>query len=60
MQKGQIKPKADWHTVDSPNKGKNEFGLFKLFFAFYGKQNKFIRSLFWENLLRAQTAFGFI
>ena len=39
--KGQIKPKADLCAVDSPKKRMKEFVLFA-FFAFQGKQNKFI------------------
>ena len=48
-------PKADWGTVDSPKKMNKQI-CFVCFFAFHDKQNKF----FWENLWRAQTAFGFI
>ena len=40
--KGHIKPKVDWHSVDSPKNCTNEFILF----AFHCKQNKIIRSFF--------------
>ena len=40
--KGQIKPKADWHVLDSPKKQTNELG----FFAFHGKKTKFVSSFF--------------
>ena len=30
LSKGQIKPKADWRTIDSPKKRTNEFGFFAL------------------------------
>ena len=40
--KGQIKPKADWHAVDSPKKWKNEFVLFTV----KSKQTKFLSSFF--------------
>jgi hypothetical protein len=50
--KGQIKPKADWCAIGSPKKT-NEQICFVCFFAFYGKQNKFVRSF-------CQSAFSFI
>ena len=53
--KGQIKPKADLRTVDSPKKRTNEFVLF----AFL-QTNQFRSFVFWENLLWANPAFGFI
>ena len=45
--KGQMKPKADWGTVDPPKKRTNEFVLFPYLF-------------FWDILRLAQNAFGFI
>ena len=50
--KGQIKPKADWHAVDSTKKRMNKF-LF--FFAMKSKKAKKQIGLFvfWENLWRA-------
>ena len=38
----------------------NKKTCFVCFFAFHGKQNKFVHLLFWENLWRSQTAVGFI
>ena len=56
--KGQIKPKADWHAVDSAkNKGTN---LFSLLFCFSQKTKQISSFIFWKNLQLAQTAFGFI
>ena len=43
--KGQIKPKADWHAIDSPKKQTNKIH-FVCFFAFLSKQNKFVRLFF--------------
>ena len=49
--KGQIKPKADWHIVDSPRKGTNEFGHF---FALKSEKAKKKKKIFFcENLRRA-------
>ena len=56
--KGQIKPKADWRAVDSPKKRMNEFVLFAFCFSQKAKHIHFF--VFCENLLQAQTAFGFI
>jgi hypothetical protein len=39
--KGQIKPYADWRSVDSPKKQTNDF-----FLLFMAKKNKFVRSFF--------------
>ena len=36
--KGQIKPKADWHAIDSPKKRMNEFGFFAMTVRKYLKQ----------------------
>ena len=45
ISEGQIKPKADWRTVDSLKKGPNKFVLFA-FLLFFGKQtNSFVQ--FW-------------
>ena len=41
--KGQIKPKADWHAIDSPKKGTNEFVLFDVKSKKANKPNSFIR-----------------
>ena len=43
--KGQIKPKADWRTVDSPKKQMNEFVLFALLLFTANKSNSFVRFL---------------
>ena len=58
LPKDQIKPKADWHAIDSP---KNvQINLFCLLFCF-SQQTKQIHSfVFWKNLRRANPAFGFI
>ena len=53
--KGQMKPKADWRAINSPQKQTNEFVLFAPFF--HSKQTIFI---FWENLWRTNPVFGFI
>ena len=58
--KGEIKPKADWRAVDFSKKRTNNFVLFALLFGF-SQQTKQIRLfVFWENLWRANPAFGFI
>ena len=54
--KGRIKPKVDWRAVDSPKKRANN--LFCLLFCFSRQRKQMF--VFWENLWRAQTAFGFI
>ena len=51
INKGQIKPKADWRTVDSLN-------LFCLLFTFHSKQNKSVRSFLGESAMR-QSCFRF-
>ena len=43
--KGQIKPKADWHAVDSPKKQMNEFVLFAFLLFTANKTNSLIWSL---------------
>ena len=58
LAKGQIKPKADWHAVDSPKKLMNKFVLFAFLLFMVNKTNLFVRFL--ENLRPAQTAFDFI
>ena len=40
--KGQIKPKADWHAVDSPKKLMNEFVLFAFWQFTANKTNSFV------------------
>ena len=47
--KGQIKPKADWHAIDSPQKRTDEC-LFLCFFTLHGKKNQIRSFVFWENL----------
>ena len=42
MLKGQIKPKADWHAVDSPKKRPNEFTLFAFLLLTANKTNSFV------------------
>ena len=49
--KGQIKPKADWHAIDSPKKLTVEF-------VFFCCENSFVRFL-GESTAR-QSAYGFI
>ena len=49
--KGQIKPKADWHAVDSPEKRMNEFVLFAFLLFTANKTNSFIR--FWGRIYGA-------
>ena len=56
--KGQIKPKADWRAVDSPEKRTNEFGYFALKSKKAEKTNSFVR-FFGESTVR-QSAYGFI
>jgi hypothetical protein len=54
--KGQIKPKADWHAVDSPKKRTNDFFLF---YSSWQKQtNSFVRFL-GESTVR-KSAYSFI
>ena len=55
--KGQIKPKADWHAVDSPKKRANEFVLFAFLLFTANKTNPFVRFL-GESTLR-QSCFWF-
>ena len=48
--KGQIKPKADWHIIDSPKKQTNEFVLFAFLLFTVNKTNLFVTaplSCFW-------------
>jgi hypothetical protein len=47
---GQIKPKADWRTVDSPKKGTNEF-VFVASKSKKQKKNHFLRESTAANLL---------
>ena len=44
--KAQIKPKADWRTVDSPKKQMNEFVLFDFLLFMANKTNLFVRFCF--------------
>ena len=55
--KGQIKPKADWRTVDSPKKRTNEFGFFchKI-----KKKNTISFVWFLGESTASQSAYGFI
>ena len=57
--KGQLISKADWRTVDSPKKQKNEFDLFAVKSK---KANKQLRSFinFLGEPMARQSAFGFI
>ena len=57
--KGQIKPKADWCTVDFPKKRTNKFVQFA-FLLITAKKKQICKFVLWENLRRARTAFGFI
>ena len=43
--KGQIKPKADWHAVNSPKKRTNKFVLFAFLLFTANKTNSFFRFL---------------
>ena len=43
--KGQVKPKADWHAVDSPKKGTKEFVLLDFLLFTANKTNSFVRFL---------------
>ena len=43
--KGQIKPKADWRTVDSTKKQINEFVLFAFLLFTANRSNLFVRFL---------------
>ena len=40
--KGQIKPKSDWRTVDSPKKRMDEFDLFAVKSKKANKTNSFV------------------
>ena len=43
--KGQLNSEANWHAIDSPKKGTDEFVLFA-FFTLHGKQIEFVRLFF--------------
>ena len=58
IDKGQIKPKADWRAVDSPKKGVNEFILFAFLLFTTNKSNLFVRSFLGESMAR-QSCFWF-
>ena len=47
---GPIKPKADWHALDSPKKMNKH-----CFFAFYSKQNKMFVSFLGESTARTNS-----
>ena len=53
--KGQIKPKADWRTIDSPKKRMNKFVLY---FRIV-KPKKIVRLVLGESTAH-QSAYGFI
>ena len=64
--KGQIKPKADWHTVDSPKKGTNEFVLLAFLLFMANKTNLLVRLLgestarcFWFYLIFSKPHYTF-
>ena len=56
--KGQIKPKADWHAVDSPKKRMNKFGFLPWKAKKQTKKNSFV--CFLGESTVCQSAFGFI
>jgi hypothetical protein len=58
VDKGQVKLRADWHAVDSPEKRMNKFFFFAFLLFTASKTNSFF--FFWENLQRAQSASSFI
>ena len=55
--KGQIKPIADWRAVDFPPKMNN---LVLFAFLHFMEKKQIWLFVLWENLQRAQTAFGFM
>ena len=54
--KAQIKPKADWRTVDPPKKTNK-----RICFVCFSQQTKQIHLFdFWENPQQANPSFGFV
>ena len=56
--KGQIKPSADFHAVDSPKKQTNEFGFFAVKSIKAKKLNSFVHFL--GKSTARQSDYGFI
>ena len=58
--KGQIKPKADWRTIDSPKKRTNEFGFFAMTVRKYLKLEVSISSFKYFRTVKQKTTNWFV